>query len=240
MRKYQIYTYQNDLFEKNILKKNNIQVISKEENDYLYKTVIFKEINNELKNNLIKEIKEYFIKINIKKNNHIFVVGLGRDYHTPDSVGPNTLKHLKVNAYLENLNLEINYPKVSCLKPGVLGETGILTENTIKSIVNEIKPDLVIIIDSFVSDNIEYLNHTIELNNQGINPGSGLFGIKSVINEKLLHTKILVIGVTTSLLVNIKDNNTNYLLSTKDIDNYVKIISQIIGQSLNSVIESLR
>lgn len=223
---YQIFSYQNDLYQK-------------EKSKHIYKTIYFEKLDSLLEKKLIKEIINYFKILKLNKNSHIFIVGLGKDFHTPDSVGPNTLKHIKVNAYLENLGIKA-LPKVSSLKPGVLGETGILTEKTIVSITKEIKPNMVILIDSFVSNKIDDLNHTIELNNEGINPGSGLFGINSFINQEILHVPILVIGVTTSLLVNFPNNPNPYLLSTKDIDAFVQEIAKLIGTSINKAIASLK
>ena len=239
MQKYYVTSYQNDLITQNEILTNKIKVITKKKKKKEYQTIFFQEINNLLEKELIKALSYYFQKYHLHKNSHLFIVGLGKDYHTPDSVGPNVLKNIHVNAFLENLNLTLKTPKVSSLKPGVLGETGILTEKTIKSITKEIKPDLVILIDSFVTDNINYLNHTIELNNHGLNPGSGLFGITSIISQKSIHCPVVVIGVPTSLLIKVNNSQTAYLLSTKDILEYVQKISKIIGQSLNKAIKKL-
>ena len=164
---------------------------------------------------------------------------MGSDFYTPDAIGPSTLKNIKVNSYLENLGIKNIYPKVSSLKPGVLGETGILSEKTILSVVKEIKPDYIILIDSFVTNNVNYLNHTIEFNNYGITPGIGIKGINSVIDYKTLHIPLLVIGVTTSILVKFKNNDIPYILSCKDIDEYVIKISEILGKSINKAIGKL-
>ncbi|MBR6113236.1 MAG: GPR endopeptidase, partial [Bacilli bacterium] len=177
------------------------------------------------------------------KKDHIFIVGLGNENHTADSIGPKTLKHIQVNSFLENIGVEISGNKVSALEPGVLGETGILTDKIISSVSKEIKPDLIILIDSFVSDDINYLNKTIEITNYGINPGSGLKGINSKIDKTTLGIPILVIGVVTAIEIKFtNDNNINfipYLLSTKDIDEFVINISKIIGQSINEAISDL-
>ena len=239
MNNYNIYPYQNDLIYHENNTYNKIKVIKKKKDCFLYKTIIFQNIDK----NLIKKLKNailLFLKINnITKKSHILIVGMGNDFYTPDSIGPNTLKHIKVNSYLENLGIKINNTKVSALKPGVLGETGILSEKTIISVCKEIKPDFVILIDSFVTNNINYLNHTIELNNKGITPGIGIKGINSFINKKTLNLPFLVIGVTTSVLIKFNDNNIPYILSCKDIDEYVIQISKILGESINKAINKL-
>ena len=238
---YCFYPYQNDLIYDEInIDYNKIKIINKKKEKFMYKTIIFQKPNSILENTLKNEILFFLNKHNISKKKHILIVGMGSDFYTPDAIGPNTIKHIKVNSYLENLGIKLNVAKISALKPGVLGETGILSENIILSVKNEIKPDFVILIDSFVTNNINYLNHTIELNNYGISPGIGIKGINSFISQKNLHVPLLVIGVTTSILVKFNNENVPYILSCKDIDEYTIKISKVLGNSINKAIDSLK
>ena len=239
MKNYAIYSYQNDLIYNDNIPYNKIKVIEKEKNKSMYKTILFEDINDDLINTIKNEVLYFLIKKKINKKSHILVIGMGNDFYTPDSIGPNTLKHIKVNSYLENLGIKLNAVKVSTLKPGVLGETGILSERVITSVSKEIKPDFIIIIDSFITNNINYLNHTIELNNYGISPGHGIKKINSFISKKTLNIPILVIGVTTAILVKFDNSNIPYILSCKDIDEYIVKISKTIGNSINLAIDAL-
>ncbi|MBR1376918.1 MAG: GPR endopeptidase [Bacilli bacterium] len=240
----EIYSNKTDLIiEKNKINTNNndVETITYEDNDKIYKTIYFNDINK-VKNVLKNELLYFFKELNIKKGSHIFIIGIGNDNYTADSVGPKTLKHVKVNSFLENFGIKKEETIVSSLEPGVLGETGILTEKIIKSVSNEIKPDLIILIDSFVSSNIDYLNKTIEITNSGISTGTGIKGINSNIDETLLGIPIISIGVTTALEIKFSNKNINYIpyiLSTKDVDTYIDKISRIIGYSLNEVINGL-
>ena len=208
-------------------------------NDDNYRTIFYNNLNDKdiIKNSLKKELIYFLNKIDINKKDHIFIIGLGNDNHTADSIGPNTLKYIKVNSYLENIGIKINGNKISALEPGVLGETGIVTEKIIYSVSKEIKPNLIILIDSFVSDNINDLNKTIQINNIGIKSGCGIKGINTTIDKNSLGIPIIVIGVVTC--VEFKIDNMPYILSTKDIDEYVSNISKIIGYSINEVINDL-
>ena len=241
MNNYLFYPYQNDLiYDNSNINYNKIKIINKRKKEATYKTIIFENIDKKLKKTIKKEILFFLKKANISKKKHILIVGMGSDFYTPDAIGPNTIKHIKVNSYLENLGIKLNNTKVSALKPGVLGETGILSENIILSVKNEIKPDFIILIDSFVTNNINYLNHTIELNNYGISPGIGIKGINSFICQRNLHIPLLVIGVTTSILVKFNNKGIPYILSCKDIDEYTLKISEVLGNSINEAIDSLR
>ena len=243
MNNYNVYTYHNDLeFNKeliNYINDSKAEVIENKRDNFIYKTIFFGNKLNNVKEILVKEIEFFFKYMNIKNNSHIFVVGLGNDNYTADSVGCKVLKYIRVNSYLENFGININGVKVSAMEPGVLGETGILTERTILSMSKEINPDLVILIDSFVSDDINYLNKSIEINNNGIKSGGGINGINSIIDKKLLDIPVLVIGVSTASLVKIKDKDISYLLTTKDIDKYVNNISEVIGLAINEAIMNL-
>ena len=57
---------------------------------------------------------------------------------------------------------------------GVLGTTGIETIEVVRGIVDNIKPKLVIAIDSLCSKNIDRINKSIQLCDTGIVPGGGV------------------------------------------------------------------
>ena len=239
MKKYNIYPYRTDLIlkEEDINQNNDINIIKHSEDRYIYKTIIFNKINNNIKNVLVKELLS-FIEPSIK---HILIIGIGNDNYTSDSIGPKTLKHIKVNYNILNIGIKSKI-KVSALEPGAFGETGILTEKIISSITKEIKPDIIILIDSFITDNINYLNKTIEINNKGLYPGCGISSINSIIDYQTIGIPTLVIGVPTAIEVKFSNTNKNfkpYLLSTKDVDKYINTISQLLGESINELINYL-
>ena len=237
MKKYNIYPYRTDLTinNKKVLLNNEIEVIEHIDKNIVYKTIIFNNIDSKLKEIIVKELLLFCKKI--KNNKHFLIIGIGNDNYTSDSIGPKTLKHIKVNYDLEKPNI-----KVSALEPGAFGETGILTEKIISSITNEIKPDIIILIDSYITDNIEYLNKTIEINNKGLYPGAGISNINSKIDKESINVPILVIGVPTAVEVKFSNTNKNfkpYILSTKDVDRYINNISKVIGESINESISYL-
>lgn len=205
-------------------------------NHLIYQIITFSNINHVCIKEEIKKSLLYFLNyFNLPTNFHVFIIGLGNDNHTADSVGPKTLKHILVNSHIENLGGKLNYPKISALEPGALGETGIETKKIIESVTKEIKPDIMILVDSYVCNNIKYLNSCIQITNEGINPGSGLHSLNTEISFKTMKIPVLVIGVTTAIEIDFK-NKHPYLLSTKDIDNYVIEISKVIGEAINEVL----
>ena len=205
-------------------------------NNYLYHTIKFNVVNEKLKNIIKKELLYFFEYLNINKNSHILVIGLGNDSITADAVGPNTIKYINANSHIYDSILTDSF-KVSVLEPSVLGKTGIDTLSIIKSITKLIKPDLIIFIDSFVTNDINNLNKTIIITDEGIAPGSGVRNNNSDLSYKTLKCKILSIGIPTALeIINYKNSNINLIMSSNNIDEYVTSISEILGNSLNEIL----
>ena len=86
---------------------------------------------------------------------------------------------------------------VCAIAPGVLGITGIETGEIIKSLVDRIKPDLVICVDALGSRKLERVNRTIQIGDTGISPGAGVGNHRMQINEESLGVKVLAVGVPT-------------------------------------------
>ncbi len=86
---------------------------------------------------------------------------------------------------------------VCAIAPGVLGITGIETGEVIKSLVDKVKPYLVICVDALGSRKLERVNRTIQIGDTGISPGAGVGNHRMQINEKSLGVKVLAVGVPT-------------------------------------------
>ena len=196
---------------------------------YTNKLIKFDKISNKLELILIKELL-ILIKNNFKYINHIFIVGLGNDNYKADSIGPYCLKNININYFNNKI-------KVSSLEPGVLKETGISTLKIVKSVVREIKPDLIILIDSFLCNNLNDLNKSIIINNYGITSNMGILGLNDSLNRENLNCMVIAIGIPSAL--ELYHDKINYILSTKDIDKYILDISKLIGNVINKVISYL-
>lgn len=218
---------------------DDIKLEKQQEKDFLYHLITYPSSFEQkaLEKMIISSLKEFLLLLNCKNSSHILIIGLGSDNHTADSIGPKSLKNIIVNSHLKDLGLETNGPKISSLEPGVLGETGIDTKRIVESVKDEIKPDLLILIDSYVTEDIDHLNHSIIISNEGIVPGSGIKGLNSLISQESMGIPIISIGVATALEILLpskkKDNSIRYLLTTNDIDTYVSKISKIIATAIN-------
>ena len=178
------------LESKNALNRKKGKYITLEFNDATDKDNIEK-ITNVLTQELKKVIK-------IEKDSLGLIVGLGNDKSTADSLGPLTINNIIVTNHIYLLdNLSDNYNRVAAINPGVMGETGIETSDIIESIVNKIKPDYLIVIDSLASNSIERLNKTIQITDTGIHPGSGIGNKRKEISYETMNIPVIAIGVPT-------------------------------------------
>ena len=242
---------QNSNGEKNIGKPmgNYITIESKEmkENNI--------DNNEEISEILAKNIKKLY-KFN--KDSNILVVGLGNWNVTADSLGPKVISSILVTSHvLDNQEIPQNIKNkircVSALTPGVMGITGIETSNIVKGVVDKIKPDLIIAVDSLASRSAERINCTIQMSDAGINPGAGLGNKRLAIDKDTMGVPVIVIGIPTvvdattlvndtlerilNLIFNYSKKEDEFIqnLHSLDIDERRQFIDEMIESSVSDM-----
>ena len=146
----------------------------------------------------VKNELEAMIGSLVQKQEDILVVGLGNNKVTPDSLGPKVIEDIDITRHLLHYApqyLEPGTRPVSAVSPGVLGTTGIETQEILKGIVDHVKPKLVIVIDSLASKSIERISSTIQLADTGIVPGAGVGNKRKELTKESLGVPVIAIGV---------------------------------------------
>lgn len=148
---------------------------------------------------LAEELRKlYDIHLNGKED--ILVVGLGNMGVTPDALGPSVVKDIDITRHLLKYApqyLEEGARPVSALAPGVLGTTGIETQEILKGIVDNVKPKLLIVIDSLASKSIERISSTVQIADTGIVPGAGVGNARKEISKDTLGIPVIALGIPT-------------------------------------------
>jgi spore protease len=109
-------------------------------------------------------------------------------------------------------SVEEGFREVSAISPGVMGQTGIETSDLIKSIVDTVKPNFVIVIDALASQSLERVNRTIQITDTGIHPGSGIGNKRKEISLDVLGIPVIAIGIPTVVdAVTIVSDTINYM-----------------------------
>lgn len=200
-----------------LIDKNTSKLINKKQG--FYTTIYFKDITdhtnyNIVKNILIKELNKLLKKENIKEKDTCMVIGLGNEKITPDALGSKTVDFITVTKHIYDLTgtLEEGYRIVSSFTPGVMGTTGIETSDILESIINKVKPNFIIVIDSLASDSIDRLGKTIQLTTAGISPGSGIGNKRKEISKEILNIPVIAIGIPMVVsAVTIVSDTINYM-----------------------------
>ena len=148
---------------------------------------------------LTNELKT-LIDMHIDKQGEVLVVGLGNIYVTPDSLGPKVTNEIDVTRHIKKYlpqYLDEGTRVVSAISPGVLGTTGIETVEILKGIVENTKPQLLIVIDALASRSIERISSTIQISDTGIVPGAGVGNTRQEISQNSLGIPVVAIGIPT-------------------------------------------
>ena len=198
--------------------------------------------------NLVVPDEEYHSEISVELAQHmkklfpqkeeefkVLVVGLGNRKVTPDALGPYVVDNLNINRHIikeygRYAMGEEHCECVSAIVPGVMAQTGMETVEIIKGVVEETKPDIVVVIDALAARNSKRLNRTIQIADSGINPGSGVGNHRNAINEKTVGVPVIAIGVPTvvdaATIVNDSMENLIAALESSEVLKGVGLVMQ--------------
>ena len=151
-------------------------------------------------------------------------------------IGPRAVSKTLVTRHIfknYNKDYDDDFTEVSALSPGVMGITGLETSETVKSIVDMIKPDRVIAIDALASRKMERVNSTIQISTAGISPGGGVGNKRKALNKDYLGVDVIAIGVPTvvdaaTLTSDVLDLAIDNLISqSNEGENFYNMLKQL-------------
>ena len=198
-----------DIYEKDGIKvtkvdvdRDNSSLLNKKEGKYV--TIEFDDVTDSGNRDRVKdiftdELKGMIDGLKLKKDYTVLVIGLGNEKSTPDSLGPKVIQNTLITRYLYVIgeNVSDGIRSVSGISPGVMADTGIETVDIISSIVERIKPDIVIAVDALAASSITRINKSIQITDTGIHPGSGVGNMRKEISFDTLGIPVIGIGVPT-------------------------------------------
>lgn len=248
-----------------ITNREGEQALDKKMGNYI--TIDVKKINNittEKEQKIIETFSKELLSIidkHVEKNEEILIVGLGNLYATPDSLGSKVVQNIEITRHIKIYlpdAIDKNTRSVSAITPGVLGTTGIETIEIVRGIVDNIKPKLVIAIDSLCSKNIDRINKSIQISDTGIIPGGGVGNRQEELSERTLNIPVIGVGIPTVLdaatividtlnacdisvseneiVDKMKLNNFNFIVTPKEIDSLIDNMTNIVSEGINMCI----
>lgn len=187
----------------------------------------------------------------------ILIAGLGNADITADAVGPETVHRVEVTRHLKTYLPEaysaLGSCAVSALAPGVLGQTGIETVELVRGAVENAQPDLVIAIDALAARSVSRLATTVQLSDNGINPGSGIGNMRRAIDHTTVGVPVLALGVPTVVsgaalvydalhragveqispeLVRVLEQGRDFFVSPKESDVIIKKVAVLLARAI--------
>lgn len=201
------------------------------------------ELKETAEKELEKQLKEL---LRGKTAEHMLVVGLGNREVTADAVGPLTIDSLLVTRHYfqeESMSEAVGrkYRKVSAFVPGVMAQTGMETMELIRGVVEEAKPDVVLVVDALAARSPKRLNTTIQLTDTGISPGAGVGNNRKELNEQSLGCPVIAIGVPTVLDAvsiakeEVAEDVKAFFVTPRNIDSSVQYVSELLAGGINRV-----
>ncbi len=209
-------------------KKGKYRIVSCH-NLYLHHDYI-KQVTKQIKI-ILREFIRYH-KIHLGET--VLVCGLGNEDIVADSLGVMTCKKILAT---NKLHFKYKLHNVCTICPNVQAVTGIATYDIVKGIANEIKANLIILIDSLLTENIKRLGHSFQLSTVGMIPG-GALGNTIEISKETSGIPCISIGVP--MLLDLKgvssQTKMSIVVAPKDINYLIKTCSTILSDAINSVV----
>ena len=175
----------------------------------------------------------------------ILVAGLGSTAVTPDSLGPAAASGILATRHLKRLAPELDtseLSEVSVISAGVMAQTGIESAAVVKALCEEVRPELVIVIDALACSELEHLGSTVQMCSTGISPGSGVGNSRAELSEATLGVPTAAIGIPTvtdcSVIAEAAGGSSlpghlGMIVTPKDIDLLIKRSAALLSAGIN-------
>lgn len=203
----------------------------KEQDKHDYFTLSFDDKVFYQENKVLEKVFSKILKQFLLKYHHggtILIIGLGDSNILGDSFGPRVLdKLIATNQYNDFLLI----PKVALFTPETMNRTGISSFKLIEMVVSSLHPDLIILIDSYVTTNKNYLNRLLEINDHGIIFAESLRSNRKI-DASTFHIPVISIGYP--ILLKTKDFYLEHFKLNEDLP----IMCNIISSAINKIIMS--
>jgi len=183
----------------------------------------------------------------------VLVVGIGNSSITPDALGPMAAGMVLATRHIDkefarSTGLD-NLRPVAVSVPGVLGQTGIETSETVKGLCGMMKPSVVIAVDALASRSLSRLGCTVQLCDSGISPGSGIGNNRQALNKDTLGIPVVGLGVPTVVDAEViareltgsteefSPRGASMMVTPREIDLVIRRASKLAAMAINAALQ---
>ncbi len=177
----------------------------------------------------------------------ILVAGLGNTSVTPDALGPRAVSMIPATRHvikeLERSMGQGGMRSCAVMAPGVLGQTGVEAVEMIRAVCRAVRPAAVVVIDALASRSLERLGCTVQLNDTGVHPGSGVGNCRPAISEAELGVPVIAAGVPTVVdgatlahdlcAVTPKPEGRGMIVTPREIDLLINRAARLLALAIN-------
>ncbi len=170
----------------------------------------------------------------------VLVVGLGNRTVTPDALGPATAalvlatRHIR-GEFARAAGLTDLRP-TAVVTPGVLGQTGTESSETVRGVCREIHPGAVIVVDALAAGEAERLGRTVQLCDSGIAPGSGVGNNRRPLNREVLGVPVIGLGIPT-VVDAVINGDTPMMVTPREIDLMIARGARLLAMAIHAALQ---
>lgn len=207
---------------------------------------------------LAKAIRETVEFLGLGPDIITLVLGLGNGYMTSDALGKSVCDGIiTTRRPYDPIKTDVDKIKEVCaFHANVCGVTGVESIEVAKGLANEVKPDLVICVDSLCAFRADRIGRSYQITTRGIKAGSGAGKTagKSVgkeISEETLGVPVVAVGVPFVISARrlIRDASggeggfdpvspeEDMFVTYRDVDAILKECSSVISASINLALQ---
>ena len=184
----------------------------------------------------------------LKDGDTVLVAGLGNRQLSCDAVGPVAVENLLVTRHMVSAAPHHfrHFTSVAAIITGVVGQTGVETQELIAGTVERISPAAVIVIDALCARSHHRLCTTVQLSDTGLTPGSGVGNHRAAIDAAALGVPVIAIGIPTiiagstlahELTGNVPHEDDELFLTPRDVSTRVNELGRLIGYSITTALQ---
>ena len=188
-------------------------------------------LNPEERIEIAKKIAQT-LRLMLPARGDVLVLGLGNRRMTADALGDRVVSGILVTRHLKEYSKD-QLRGVCAMSPGVLGVTGVETAELTNSLVTQLKPAAVLVIDALAAMETSHIGTTIQLTDTGIHPGSGVGNHRMGITRETLNVPVIAMGIPLVVYAStiVRDALKTIIATEEEVEDAHDMAEQLVAQN---------
>lgn len=192
-------------------------------------SLLMNEHKNILKSEIAKHLEYLFREQKLKKKDKILFVGIGNPKIVADSFGCLTVEKIPIESFRKT-------NRIFKIVPNTFSNTGIGAYDMIRLVVEFFGISAVVLFDSLMTNNIDRLGCSIQMNDAGLTPGSALNNFGKSINKETLNVPCISIGIPMMISSKSMGQKKEVIFTEKDVEEKMEYLSEIVATVISGLV----